>query len=137
LGIPRQTVAHAAMSGIPNYCMTGAVHKDQRPSPGEVVALCVQHLCDRLSSEDRQGPSKRLKFLQLYRLCENIWKPSRSLRRESDHANKGNDEATKSYPLASVSRPALGPTQPPVQCFPGIQCGRVVTLTIHPQVVNE
>jgi hypothetical protein len=23
------------------------------------------------------------------------------------------------FPLASVSRPALGPTQPPVQCIPG------------------
>jgi hypothetical protein len=29
------------------------------------------------------------------------------------------------FPLASVSRPALGPTQPPVQSVPG------VTLTTH------
>jgi hypothetical protein len=24
------------------------------------------------------------------------------------------------FPLSSVSRPALGPTQPPVQCVPGV-----------------
>jgi hypothetical protein len=41
------------------------------------------------------------------------------------------------FPLASVSRPALGPTQPPVQWAqevpsPGKKRGRGVTLTTHP-----
>jgi hypothetical protein len=41
------------------------------------------------------------------------------------------------FPLASVSRPALWPTQPPIQWVlgipsPGVKLGRVVTLTTHP-----
>jgi hypothetical protein len=43
-------------------------------------------------------------------------------------------------PLASVSRPAVGSTQPRVQCVPGVlspglKRGRGVTLTTHPHLV--
>jgi hypothetical protein len=43
---------------------------------------------------------------------------------------------------ASVSRPALAPTQPPVQWVPailspGVKCGRGVTLTSHPHLVSR
>jgi hypothetical protein len=44
------------------------------------------------------------------------------------------------FPLASVSRPALGPIQPPVQwvpgvLYPGVKGGRGVMLTTHPHLV--
>jgi hypothetical protein len=44
------------------------------------------------------------------------------------------------FPVASVSRPAPGPTQPPVQWVPGVlspgvKSGRGVTLTTHPHLV--
>jgi hypothetical protein len=39
------------------------------------------------------------------------------------------------FPVASMPKPALGPTQPPVQWVPGVKCGRGVTLTTHPHVV--
>jgi hypothetical protein len=44
------------------------------------------------------------------------------------------------FPLASVSRSALGPTQPPVQwasgvLSPAVKRGRGVTLTTHPHLV--
>jgi hypothetical protein len=36
------------------------------------------------------------------------------------------------FPLASVSRPALGQTQPPVRWVPGVKRGRGLTLITHP-----
>jgi hypothetical protein len=51
-------------------------------------------------------------------------------------------EAKGFFLLASVSRPALRPTQPPVQrvqgvLSPGVKCGRGVTLTTHPLLVTR
>jgi hypothetical protein len=49
-------------------------------------------------------------------------------------------EAKGFFPLASVSRPALGPTQPPVQWVTGVlslglKRGRGVTMTAYPHLV--
>jgi hypothetical protein len=50
------------------------------------------------------------------------------------------DRGERIFPLASVFRPALGLTQPPVQWVPGVlspglKRGLGVTLTTHPHLV--
>jgi hypothetical protein len=60
------------------------------------------------------------------------WTTGRS---RGDPRQKGKD-----FPAASASRPALGPTQPPVQLVPGVlspgvKRSRGVTLTTHPHLV--
>jgi hypothetical protein len=51
-----------------------------------------------------------------------------------------NDSDRGFFSLASVSRPVLGPTQPPVQFIlevlsPGVKRGRCVMLTTHSHLV--
>jgi hypothetical protein len=51
-------------------------------------------------------------------------------------------EEEKDFPLASVSRPALSPTQPPLQWVPGVlsqglKRGWGVTLTTHPHLLPK
>jgi hypothetical protein len=84
-----------------------------------------------------------IKFTNWY---QNFWSRGSSVRIVSDY---GLDDraievrypaGARISPLTSVSKPALGPTQPPVQWVPGVlspglKRGRGVTLTTHPHLL--
>jgi hypothetical protein len=59
------------------------------------------------------------------------YKHTKFLRIENTCPRKGQ----KIFLLAPASRPALGPTQPPIQLVPGVKRGRGVMLTTHPHLV--
>jgi hypothetical protein len=86
-----------------------------------------------------------------FQLTKNLWqdfakkeKPG-YLSKYSDSLRTGRPgfdprQRHKRFLPISVSRPALGPTQPPVQCVPGVlspgvKRGRGVMLTTHPHLV--
>jgi hypothetical protein len=64
----------------------------------------------------------------------------RGLRTTGSRSGFDPRQGQRIFPLACVSRPALGPTQPPIQWVPGVlspgvKRGRGVALTTHPHLV--
>jgi hypothetical protein len=115
----------------------------------------------RVSSANTSARTRRA--TQVMARCLSCWSPCRSAnviwRRTTIHragvaqsvwclttgwttGRSGFDprQGQRIFPLSSVSRPALGPTQPPVQWVtgvlsPGVKRGRGVMLTTHPHLV--
>jgi hypothetical protein len=81
------------------------------------------------------------KWLYKYTLSHNTKQPYHaSHNRRPGRTGFDPRRGQRIFPLSSVSRPALGPTQPPVQWVPGVlspgvKCGRGVTLTTHLHLV--
>jgi hypothetical protein len=104
------------------YCASFYLFENRR---GFNVVLCSRNISALMTELISRG------FLR----CESVygvWTTGRS----------GFDprQGQRIFPLASVFRPALGPTQPPVQWVPGVlspgvKCGRGVTLTTHPHLM--
>jgi hypothetical protein len=78
--------------------------------------------------------------------CDRVSRVAQSLYCLATGWTTGGDRGSMSgrggriFPLASVSKPALWPTQPPVQWVPGalspgLKRGRGMTLTTHPHLV--
>ena len=65
-----------------------------------------------------------------------MWAGWRSRYSDCLRAGRSGIESRWGRDFPHLSRPALKPTQPPVQwvprSFPGVRCGRGVTLTPHP-----
>jgi hypothetical protein len=66
--------------------------------------------------------------------------PGSSVSIVSDYRLDDPRQRQRIFPLPSASRPALGPTQPPIQWVPGalspgVKCGQGMMLTTHPLLV--
>jgi hypothetical protein len=87
-------------------------------------------------------PSHHLSFhqpntVQYLTYSNNLWNWLRTGRPDDRSSIPGRG---KGFFLLPLSRPALGPTQPPVQWVPGVlspglKCCRGVTLTTHPHLM--
>ena len=62
-----------------------------------------------------------------YSKCE----PGSTVGIENDYRLDGPGSNTGGDEIFRLSRPALGPTQPPVKWAPGVKCDRGVLLTTH------
>jgi hypothetical protein len=77
-------------------------------------------------------------LLEVLHMLHGSWSSSVSIVSDYGQGDRGSipGRSERIFPLAFVSRPALRPTQPPVQCVPGllspgVKCGRGVTVTTH------
>jgi hypothetical protein len=84
-------------------------------------------------------------YIVCFRIALYIWTEGAAVAQYSDWLRTGwpgfnPRQMPRTFFLASASRPALGPTQPPVQwapeiLFSGVKRGRGVMLTTHPHLV--
>jgi hypothetical protein len=82
---------------------------------------------------------QRVHLLLVHITCSSVSSFWLRIGRSSDRGSIP-DRGERIFPLVFVSRPVLGPIQPPVQCVPGVlcaglKCGRGVTLITHPYIM--
>jgi hypothetical protein len=122
---------HTLMSTVQRR-LTYRHHQKQQAARLSTVCRFYFEIKGRAMTKDKgQGIRRQYNIYTIHKVKRYHCMPWRRL---------GREDGQRLFPVASVSRPSLGPTQPPVQCVPGVlspgvKRGRGVMLTTHPHLV--
>jgi len=101
-----------------------------RPEITPVEFLINKFVLNTVLSRGFLVKSKLIRIFMVDRVAQSVFRLTRGWKLQDGKKNPGGDE------IFRPSRPALGPTESPVQwvpgLLPGVNCGRGVLLTTHP-----